>query len=43
VGAVRHDRRAAHTGYERHDHFVFTTTYRKPVRRGEIAVEVRRT
>jgi putative transposase len=41
VGAVRHDRRAAHTVYELHYHFVVTTKYRKPVLRGEVAVGVR--
>jgi putative transposase len=40
VGAVRHDRRAAQTVYEWHDHLVVTTTYRKPVGRGEVAVGV---
>jgi putative transposase len=38
---MRTYRRAAHTVYELHYHFVFTTKYRKPVLRGEIAVEVR--
>ncbi len=41
MGAVRHYRRAAHTVYELHYHFVFTTKYRKPVLRGEVAVGVR--
>jgi len=35
-------RRAAHTVYELHYHFVFTTKYRKPVLRGEVGEEVRR-
>ena len=35
-------RRAAHTVYELHYHFVFTTKYRKPVLRGEVAQEVRK-
>ena len=34
-------RRAAHTVYQLHDHFVFSTKYRKPVLRGDIAIEVR--
>ena len=34
-------RRAAHSVYELHYHFVFTTKYRKPVLRGELAVAVR--
>jgi putative transposase len=38
---MRTYRRAAHTVYELHYHFVFTTKYRTPVLRGEIAVEVR--
>ena len=38
---MRTYRRAAHTVYELHYHFVFTTKYRKPVLRGEIAKEVR--
>ena len=38
---MRTYRRAAHTVYELHYHFVFTTKYRKPVLRGEIALEVR--
>jgi putative transposase len=38
---MRTYRRAAHTVYELHYHFVFSTKYRKPALRGEIAVEVR--
>jgi putative transposase len=38
---MRHYRRAAHTVYEIHYHFVFTTKYRKPVLRGEVAERVR--
>ena len=38
---MRTYRRAAHAVYELHYHFVFTTKYRKPVLRGEIAVAVR--
>ena len=38
---MRTYRRAAHSVYELHYHFVFTTKYRKPVLRGEIALEVR--
>jgi putative transposase len=34
-------RRAAHTVYQLHYHFVFTTKYRKPALRGEIGVRVR--
>ena len=34
-------RRAAHTVYQLHDHFVFSTKYRKPALRGDIAIEVR--
>ncbi len=34
-------RRSAHTVYNLHYHFVFGTKYRKPVLKGEIAVEVR--
>lgn len=41
MAGMRTYRRAAHTVYELHYHFVFTTKYRKPVLRGEIAVEVR--
>jgi putative transposase len=38
---MRTYRRAAHTVYELHSHFVFTTKYRKPVVRGEIATTLR--
>ena len=38
---MRTYRRAAHTVYELHYHVVCTTKYRKPVLRGEIALEVR--
>jgi len=38
---MRAYRRAAHTVYEIHYHFVFTTKYRKPVLRGEVAERVR--
>ena len=38
---MRDYRRAAHTVYTLHYHFVFTTKYRKPVLRGEVAQEVR--
>ena len=34
-------RRAGHTVYQLHYHFVFTTKYRKPVLRGEVGREVR--
>src|SRR5229473_7964596 len=34
-------RRAAHTVHSLHYHFVFSTKYRKPVLRGDIAIEVR--
>jgi len=34
-------RRAAHTVYQLHYHFVFITKYRKPVLRGELAVALR--
>ena len=34
-------RRAAHTVYQLHYAFVFSTKYRKPVLRGDIAIEVR--
>jgi putative transposase len=34
-------RRAAHTVDQLHYHFVFSTKYRKPVLRGDIAIEVR--
>jgi putative transposase len=38
---MRQYRRAAHTVYELHYHFVFTTKYRKPVLMGEIGQRVR--
>jgi len=38
---VQQYRRAAHTIYALHYHFVFITKYRKPVLRGEIGKEVR--
>jgi hypothetical protein len=38
---VREYRRAAHTVYALHYHFVFITKYRKPVLRGKIGTEVR--
>ena len=41
IRAVRDYRRAAHTVYALHYHFVFITKYRKPVLRGEIGTEVR--
>ena len=41
MGEMRSYRRAAHAVYELHYHFVFTTKYRKPVLKGEIAVAVR--
>ena len=41
MARMRQYRRAAHTVYELHLHFVFTTKYRKPVLRGELAVQVR--
>ena len=34
-------RRAAHTVYRLHYHFVFTTKYRKPVLKGEVGSQVR--
>ena len=34
-------RRAAHTIYTLHYHFVFITKYRKPVLRGDVGTEVR--
>src|SRR5262245_66682960 len=34
-------RRAAHTVHQLHYHFVFSTKYRKPALRGDIAIEVR--
>ena len=38
---MREYRRAAHTLYALHYHFVFITKYRKPVLRGDIGTEVR--
>ncbi len=38
---MREYRRAAHTVYSLHYHFVFITKYRKPVLRGELGAEVR--
>ena len=38
---MRELRRAAHTVYSLHYHFVFTTKYRKPVLVGEIGHSVR--
>ena len=38
---MRELRRAAHTVYSLHYHFVFTTKYRKPVLVGEIGQTVR--
>ena len=38
---MRQYRRAAHTVYEFHYHFVFTTKYRKPVLRGEVGQRLR--
>jgi putative transposase len=38
---MREYRRAAHTVYALHYHFVFITKYRKPVLRGEIGSDVR--
>lgn len=38
---MREVRRAAHTAYSLHYHFVFITKYRKPVLRGDIGKEVR--
>jgi putative transposase len=38
---MRDYRRAAHTLYALHYHFVFITKYRKPVLRGDIGTEVR--
>jgi putative transposase len=34
-------RKSAHTVFELHYHFVFTTKYRKPALRGDIALKVR--
>jgi REP element-mobilizing transposase RayT len=41
MAAVQQYRRAAHTIYALHYHFVFITKYRKPVLRSEIGKEVR--
>ncbi len=41
LGGMREYRRAAHTVYALHYHFVFITKYRKPVLRGEVGTEVR--
>jgi putative transposase len=38
---MRHYRRASHTIYELHYHFVFTTKYRKPLLRGDVGKRVR--
>ena len=38
---MRDYRRASHTVYALHYHFVFTTKYRKPVLRGDLGSEVR--
>ena len=38
---MRETRRAAHTVYTLHYHFVFITKYRKPVLRGEVGTELR--
>ena len=38
---MRDLRRAAHTVYSLHYHFVFITKYRKPVLRGDVGTEVR--
>ena len=38
---MRRYRRAAHTVFELHYHFVFATKYRKPVLRGEVGQRVR--
>ena len=41
MAAVQQYRRAAHTIYALHYHFVFITKYRKPVLRGDIGNQVR--
>ena len=41
MAAMQEYRRAAHTVYSLHYHFVFSTKYRKPVLSGDIGVEVR--
>jgi putative transposase len=38
---MSHYRRASHTVYSLHYHFVFITKYRKPALRGDIGTEVR--
>ena len=38
---MRRYRRAAHTVFELHYHFVFATKYRKPVLRGDVGQRVR--
>ena len=38
---MRQYRKGSHTVYELHYHFVFTTKYRKPVLKGDIAVRTR--
>ncbi len=38
---MRETRRAAHTVYTLHNHFVFITKYRKPVLRGEVGTDLR--
>ena len=38
---MREYRRAAHTLYALHYHFVFITKYRKPVLRGDVGIQVR--
>ena len=38
---MRQYRRSAHTVYELHYHFVFSTKYRKPVLRGDVALRLR--
>ena len=38
---MRHYRRAAHTVFELHYHFVFATKYRKPALQGEVAHRLR--
>ena len=39
--SMREYRRSSHTVYQIHYHFVFTTKYRKPVLRGDVAQKVR--
>jgi len=38
---MREYRRSSHSVYRLHNHFIFTTKYRKPVLRGEIALALR--